>query len=323
MGFIKFSRVFRFLGLFLGLYIALNGVVIFFYAHTLMEETQLGELLLEQIPGSTMEDLVKYTQLTGIIILFIGGAMVLLGIICFIVFGVNKYKYYSDSYNSSKSSTRYVSSSSRNYSSSSSSYTSSSTNNNLTFKQVKDIISSDTSNNPAFACPLKNGDFAIASGAEGPVFRLTIHKNYSGMEYDLVVDSNGNRISKGPHIIILHDFNDGDNFCLLVAQGKPGVPDLIEGLTHTAADVIDYPNSPYKAHTGLVKYARNFQEGYMKLYNSIMNSNCMDTLKSLKKYGYCQIFEDRIMMIIKTTTQKEWDYFVKIFNILHDLRKQG
>ena len=104
MGFVKFARVFRFIGLFLGLNILAAGLLLMALNNEifkkLLEETAAAS-------GTTVEELVKGYYGQGIVIAIAGGALVVFGIICFIVYGANKHKLdrsTSSSYSSSSKS---------------------------------------------------------------------------------------------------------------------------------------------------------------------------------------------------------------------------
>ena len=116
MGFVKFSRVFRFIGLFVGLVVVAYGALLYFI-DVIYPLEQIEELAAGQ--GYTIEALLAEYKKIALYTFIIGGPLIVFGIICFIVFGVNKNKLYSRSssgYNSSPSqTTSYRSSTSDSY----------------------------------------------------------------------------------------------------------------------------------------------------------------------------------------------------------------
>ena len=123
MGFVKFARVFRFIGLFLGLNVLAIGLLLLAMNSGFFKEA------LEQTAESnnmTVEELMRAYAGQAWLFTIAGAGLMVFGIICFIVYGANKYKleYYSSSSYSGNYSSSYTSSSSNsssNYSSSSSS----------------------------------------------------------------------------------------------------------------------------------------------------------------------------------------------------------
>jgi len=123
MGFVKFARVFRFIGLFLGLNVLAIGLLLLAINNGFFKEA------IEQTAeanGMTVEELTQAYTGQAWLFTIAGAGLIIFGIICFIVFGVNKYKLdYEDSssYSSGYSGNYSSSSSSRssNYSNSSSS----------------------------------------------------------------------------------------------------------------------------------------------------------------------------------------------------------
>ena len=111
MGFVKFSRVFRFIGLFVGLVVVAYGALLYFidviYPVEKLEELAAGQ-------GYTIEALLAEYKNIAIYTFVGGGALIVFGIICFIVFGVRRSELYSgSSYSSSYSQPSSSSSSSR------------------------------------------------------------------------------------------------------------------------------------------------------------------------------------------------------------------
>lgn len=105
MGFVKFSRVFRFIGLFVGLLVVAYGTLLYFI-DVIYPLEQIEELAAGQ--GYTIEALLAEYKKIALYTFIIGGPLIVFGIVCFIVFGVNKNKLYSRSssgYNSSPSQT--------------------------------------------------------------------------------------------------------------------------------------------------------------------------------------------------------------------------
>ena len=129
MGFVKFARVFRFIGLFLGLNVLAVGLLLLAMNNGFFKEA------LEQTAESnnmTVEELMQAYAGQAWLFTIAGAGLMVFGIICFIVYGANKYKLdyssssnYSSNYNSSYSSSG--SSSSANYSGSRSASQTSST----------------------------------------------------------------------------------------------------------------------------------------------------------------------------------------------------
>ena len=110
MGFVKFARVFRFIGLFVGLNILLAGLLLMNIDK--IPNIQESAAQSAQGTGYTIEELFKLWAQEGLVMVIIGGALMLFGVICFIVFGVNKGKLESGH----SSSSDYSSNHSTNYS---------------------------------------------------------------------------------------------------------------------------------------------------------------------------------------------------------------
>ena len=122
MGFVKFSRVFRFIGLFLGLNILVSGLALVFMDQIPGFKDQIIEAISATEGGAeTVEQMLAMYVMYGWGLTIVGGFLVVFGIICFIVFGVKKDDLEASSYSSSSYNSNYVSSSSYSYSSSNSS----------------------------------------------------------------------------------------------------------------------------------------------------------------------------------------------------------
>ena len=123
MGFVKFARVFRFIGLFLGLNVLAVGLLLLAMNNGFFKEA------LEQTAESnnmTVEELMQAYAGQAWLFTIVGAGLMIFGIICFIVCGVHKSKssYAGTSSYSENYSSNYASSSSNN----SSSYSSNSRN---------------------------------------------------------------------------------------------------------------------------------------------------------------------------------------------------
>ena len=110
MGFVKFARVFRFIGLFVGLNILLAGLLLMNIDK--IPNIQEAAAQSAQGTGYTIEELFKLWAQEGLVMVIIGGVLMMFGIVCFIVFGVNKGKLESGH----SSSSDYSSNHSTNYS---------------------------------------------------------------------------------------------------------------------------------------------------------------------------------------------------------------
>ena len=106
MGFVKFARVFRFIGFFVGLSILAIGLLLIF-----AEQIVSPEILAQSASSNemTVETLIQTWKTEGYGLAFVGGALMLFGIVCFIVFGVKKNDLYGYSESSSYSSNTYSS----------------------------------------------------------------------------------------------------------------------------------------------------------------------------------------------------------------------
>ena len=117
MGFIKFARVFRFIGLFLGLNILAIGLLLLAVNNGVFKEA------LEQTAEAnnmSIEELAQAYAGQAWLFTIVGAGLMVFGIVCFIVYGANKYKldYDSSSSYSGSYSDNYASSSNSSYSSS-------------------------------------------------------------------------------------------------------------------------------------------------------------------------------------------------------------
>ena len=98
MGFVKFARVFRFIGLFLGVNVLAYGLLLL----NMDKFPSLQETIAQSAQGTgyTIEELIQTWKAQGLVIAIVGGVLMVFGIICFIIFGVNKWKLESSSSNS-------------------------------------------------------------------------------------------------------------------------------------------------------------------------------------------------------------------------------
>ena len=95
MGFVKFARVFRFIGLFLGLNVLAYGLILMFIDKIPGIEDTLAQSA--QGTGYTLEELLQTWKAQGLVIAIAGGALLVFGIVCFIIYGANKDKLYETS----------------------------------------------------------------------------------------------------------------------------------------------------------------------------------------------------------------------------------
>lgn len=95
MGFVKFARVFRFIGLFLGLNVLAYGLILMFIDKIPGIEDALAQSA--QGSGYTLEELLQTWKAQGLVIAIAGGVLLVFGIVCFIIYGAKKDMLYESS----------------------------------------------------------------------------------------------------------------------------------------------------------------------------------------------------------------------------------